>query len=74
VPYFKPKMLLIHSSRTEGMATVFRVQHPRWRRAISVLKPVATVLLVLRVGANITYQRLGYGACEVTVCGIEHQP
>jgi hypothetical protein len=56
------------------MATVFRVQHPRWRRAISVLKPVATVLLVLRVGANITYQRLGYGACEVTVCGIEHQP
>ena len=41
---------------------------------LSVLTPVGTALLGLRVGGRITWQRPGGGAFEATVLGIEYQP
>ena len=41
---------------------------------LSVLTPVGTALLGLRVGGSITWQRPGGGAFEATVLGVEYQP
>jgi len=41
---------------------------------LSVLTPVGTALLGLRVGASITWQRPDGGVFEATVLGIEYQP
>lgn len=41
---------------------------------LSVLTPVGTALLGLRVGGSITWQRPGGGSFEATVLGIEYQP
>ena len=41
---------------------------------LSVLTPVGTALLGLRVGGSITWQRPGGGSFEATVLGVEYQP
>lgn len=41
---------------------------------ISVLTPVGTALLGLRVGSSIRWQKPGGGEFEVTVLGVEFQP
>jgi regulator of nucleoside diphosphate kinase len=41
---------------------------------LSVLTPVGTALLGLRVGASITWQRPGGGTFEATVLDIDYQP